>query len=67
MIYQFVCGLLLILAITLTGCCGKYTPGNPNRDDIPEGIGLFSGEKGYFDITQMSGINQERKPCEENK
>jgi hypothetical protein len=41
---------LLQSALLLQAGCSHFKPGEIKTDDLKEGPGLFSGEKGYFEV-----------------
>jgi hypothetical protein len=54
------------MAILSTGC-DQVKPLKMPTDTTKEGPGLFSGDKGYWDLTEIAGINQDQQqrpsPC----
>jgi hypothetical protein len=52
--------ILLPIAIFTTGC-DQVKPIKMPTDTTKEGVGLFTGEKGYLDVGKLCGLNEEEK------
>lgn len=58
-------GMLLTYVPFLVAGCDQVKPLKMPTDTTKEGMGLFSGEKGYFDLTNICGTpaDQQQKSC----
>lgn len=57
-------GFMMIQSALIFGAgCSHYQPGQIQEgSDWKDKPGLFSGEKGYFDMSGAVGLNSDKKP-----
>ena len=61
MYLRVLAGLILLPIAILPAGCDQVKPIKMPTDTTKEGVGLFTGEKGYLDLGKICGINEEEK------